>query len=1138
MKVHFTLKVIFMALPFLMACHVFALDPAKSLFQFNCRNWTRQNGLLPDKINSIVQSKDGYIWLGTQNGLVRFDGLDFQIVPVDLPQAHGQEVRRLVYSREGALLFSIQNGGFGGYNGKNFFPIGDERWAQPTMNATAILEARDGTIWTGADLATGRWQAGNPAGCFLDTTNTGIVISLCEDVSGRVWLGTAEHGLCYWANGKFVQIPDSFLGQQNIFALASDPSGRVWVGTGKGLRCYAHDQPQQIPALYSEVKALLVDSHGILWVGTAGKGLARYENGEFTYLTKADGLGSDYVTSLFEDSEGSLWIGTRDGLSQLTDLKFPIYTDKEGIGAGSSHELVASQHGGLWIANDSGVSYFDGKVVTNYSAPSLLENPYVKLVFEARNGDVYAEDGDKNINVISGGRLAARLSNQGWATAFAEDDTSVLVTIGTGDSLYRIQNGKLSHYQYKDGAQPDYYWVNHLCVARDGAIWVACKNGLFRIQAGHVKHWTTDDGLTGNNVQWICEDEHGTMWAGLAAGIARIKNDQINNIKLENGLADSWISAIVPDNLGYFWFDSGRGIFRISQQRLNQAADGKIDRVQGEQFNGLDAVKSTGRTDQENSGCKTQDGRIWFPCPWGAIMIDPAHIPINLVAPPVHIERVLADDKELAPDARLVVPPGKGGLEIHFTGLSLISPQNVRFRYQLVGYDKGWIEAGNRRVAFYTNLKPGDYTFQVIAANTDGVWNKAGDSVGIKLLPHFDQTIWFYLLCSIVTLTSLGSIYGWRVRHLYRKQLALQESRHKLEAEVTKRTFELAQANNSLQREVEEHRATAVLLANRTQLLEEEIAERERMQNEIEQVHKQLLEISRQAGMTEVATNVLHNVGNVLNSVNVSASLVMDNAKRSKVSCLGRAAALLEEHSTDLGAFMTSDPKGRQLPGYLRQLGEQLSGEQQEAIAELESLRQNVEHIKDIVAMQQNYAKISGVTEIVNVTDLVEDALRMNAGGLARHEVELIREFSEVPPFTLEKHKVLQILVNLIRNAKYACDDSGRPDKKIWLKVSQRDDGVEIVVRDNGVGIPPENLTRIFNHGFTTRKGGHGFGLHGGALAAKELGGALIVQSDGLGHGAIFTLTLPVVGPGNDFDSSNILEDFSSAGNHRESVNP
>ena len=269
--------------------------------------------------------------------------------------------------------------------------------------------------------------------------------------------------------------------------------------------------------------------------------------------------------------------------------------------------------------------------------------------------------------------------------------------------------------------------------------------------------------------------------------------------------------------------------------------------------------------------------------------------------------------------------------------------------------------------------------------------------------------------------------------------------------------------------------------------------------------------------MAEVATGVLHNVGNVLNSVNVSSILVADNLKKSKAPNLSKAVALLREHALDLGAFITSDPKGKQLPDYLAQLAEHLAGEQAAALEELAHLQKNIEHIKDIVAMQQSYAKISGVTETVQVSDLVEDALRMNASALVRHDVEAIREFEAVPPITVEKHKVLQILVNLIRNAKYACDEAGRPDKRLTVRVTNGDNRVRIAVIDNGIGIPPENLTRIFNHGFTTRKDGHGFGLHSGALAAKEMGGLLHVRSEGVGKGAMFILELPLERARNNY---------------------
>ncbi|MEA3106710.1 MAG: hypothetical protein QOI88_1315 [Gammaproteobacteria bacterium] len=289
----------------------------------------------------------------------------------------------------------------------------------------------------------------------------------------------------------------------------------------------------------------------------------------------------------------------------------------------------------------------------------------------------------------------------------------------------------------------------------------------------------------------------------------------------------------------------------------------------------------------------------------------------------------------------------------------------------------------------------------------------------------------------------------------------------------------------------------------------QDTTDRKRAELELERVHKELMTASRQAGMAEVATNVLHNVGNILNSVNISASLVTDRVKQSKVPGVTLVADLLKDQGADLAAFMSTDARGKRIPEYLSALGQQLAADQQMSLQELGSLRDNLEHIKETVTMQQSYAKLCGVTETVEVVDLVEDSLRLNAGAFARHGVTLCREFAPVLPITVDKHKVLQILVNLVRNAKYACDESGRTDKLITLRIAPATEGVRISVVDNGIGIPAENMDRLFTHGFTTRQSGHGFGLHSGALAAQELGGSLHATSEGLGRGAAFILELP-----------------------------
>ena len=286
-----------------------------------------------------------------------------------------------------------------------------------------------------------------------------------------------------------------------------------------------------------------------------------------------------------------------------------------------------------------------------------------------------------------------------------------------------------------------------------------------------------------------------------------------------------------------------------------------------------------------------------------------------------------------------------------------------------------------------------------------------------------------------------------------------------------------------------------------------EADERERI------LQQKLRDSSRHAGMAEIATNVLHNIGNVLNSVNISATLVSDKVRNAKTAGLGKVAALLKEHAADLAAFISTDERGKHLPAYLAHLSEQLGADQRGTLDELNALRKNVDHIKEIVVMQQSYSKLVGVPERLAVESLVEDALRMNAGAFTRHGVSLKCDFEDVPEIFVEKHKVLQILINLLRNAKYACEATEKPDKQVGICIANQADGVRISVTDNGVGIHPEHMTRIFSHGFTTKKDGHGFGLHSGSLAAKDMGGVLRVESAGLGRGATFTLELPLKPP-------------------------
>ncbi len=305
-------------------------------------------------------------------------------------------------------------------------------------------------------------------------------------------------------------------------------------------------------------------------------------------------------------------------------------------------------------------------------------------------------------------------------------------------------------------------------------------------------------------------------------------------------------------------------------------------------------------------------------------------------------------------------------------------------------------------------------------------------------------------------------------------------------------------------------------IESRDRALRHEIAERKRAEEELQRMQTRLIEASRQAGMAEVATGVLHNVGNVLNSVNVSATLIAEKLHNSKLGNLARAATLLREQNENLAEFLTDNPKGKVLPGYIADASEHVAREQAEALTELELLSKNIEHIKDIVARQQNYARVSGLLESLSLEELIDDAIRMNADSFERHGLTVLRDFEKVPPAAVDKHKVLQILINLLRNAKYAISEVNPPQKRIMVQLRVKEHRLaEVRVSDNGIGIAPTNLTRIFSHGFTTRKEGHGFGLHSAGVAAQEMGGRLSAESGGPGMGATFILELPLAPPTN-----------------------
>ena len=1031
----------------------FALDPAKSVYQYNCQSWTRREDLPANGINAITQTKDGHLWFGTSKGLVRFDGLEFKVIEMpDHIQFRSRVISSLASSKAGGLWFGLNAGSLGYYDGQNFFPATNVSWVERSMDVRSIQEDSNAVVWVAAQAVTGRFVKGTTNEMSFSNRESGNEVSdgmsLCCGSNGRVWMGTVRRGLYYLQDGKLNLFPDDSVNQSIIFAVAEDSAGQIWIGTDRGLRCYdANFQRKEIGDARFEVRALLVDRHGVVWAGTSGNGLMCYKNGKLATFKKTGGLVNDIVTALFEDREGSLWIGTSDGLSQLTDLKFPIFSSTEGLIGGSCHSVSASQAGGLWVAMSGGFSYFDGKQARNFTAVEGLPNPYIKRVFEAKSGDIYLTDGS-TVGIFAEGKLVARYTPSNMPVAMAEDTQGVVVSVVS--NLFRVSRNQFVPYPFKNGQVPPSGWIYNLITGRDGSLWVASVNGIFRVKDGTYQHWSVPEGLSWSKVHWVCEDSDGAIWAGLPTGMARLKNDHIRNITRANGLFDDFIFAIVPDDLGYFWVDSVRGIFRVSRQSLNDFCDGKADQVKCEAYDGLEMVKTIDKTDQEWSGCKTRDGRIWFPSSQGLVMIDPANLRVNPTLPPVYIRLVRVNGMELKDKKVSAVPQGKGELEFQYAALSYVAPEKVRFRCQLEGYDQGWIETGNRQFAFYTNLKPGKYKFHVIACNADGVWNTDGDSFAIELLPHFYQTIWYYLGCVVLGMAGLWGGYAWRVGHLRKRQSEMQAAQELLEAKVEERTVELEAQKQHLEREIEERK----------------------------KLEEQFLQAQKMEAIGRLAGGIAHDFNNILTVINGNASLLLLNDQPNSAEILDRSQQIVE--AAERAANLT-----RQLLMFSRKQVIQLTRlDLNEVVAQMTKLLQRI--LGEDVSLVSNYA--AGLPAILADTGMIEQILlnlAVNSRDAMPHGGQLtITTGTE----TLAP--------------KPAGQNSGAPAGLC----------VRLTVTDTGSGIAPENLPHIFEPFFTTKEVGKGTGLGLATVYGiiKQHQGWIEVEST-VGKGSTFRIYFPAM---------------------------
>jgi ligand-binding sensor domain-containing protein/signal transduction histidine kinase len=1058
-----------------------ALDPALQPSQYILETWQTGEGLPEASGEAIARTPDGYLWIGTGEGLARFDGVRFVVFDHSNESAIPSKDVLALYVDRAAKLWIGTRGGLAVLENGRFKPFQtDARVAHAAIRA--IVEDRENRLWVGT--MSGLLEIdGDHSRVFgtADGLRDSHIRALLADRNGVIWVATLTGGLHRFDGKDFkaVQLGPDAAGEL-VSAMYEDADGTLWFGTRSGsLYRRAGDRSEVVAPsgrLGSAVRALTRDHDGNMWIGTMAGGLVRLRNGVFTALESSHFPSNDLV-ALYEDNEGSLWVGSfGGGLSRLRNGKFVPLGEPEGLQGNVTWSIVPRAGGGIWVGTDEGLSAYVGNTFQHMAEPKGSEHVRVKAVLEDRKGALWEGTDGAGLYRHDRGRVTAFGRRDGLSSnsiRALNEDRQGRVWIGTNSGLDLIDGDTVtSMLSLLPGSGP--ISIDLIHEDRNGAQWVATTtDGLYVIDGQKTRHFGLADGLPGNWVLAIYEDERGVMWLGTTDGMAVWRDGKLTSLAGSGGPLRETIMQILEDDQHRIWLTTNKGLASVPRASLDALAAGGSVASDIHTYDVADGLRSA-EFDGGNSsaGCRTADGRLWFPSIRGIVVVDPAHIPINTLPPKVWIEQMSVDATPMQLIDGMAVGPGRQQWEFHYTAPSLIAPQRSRFRYRLEGFDRDWIDAGSRRTAYYTSLPHGTYTFHVIASNNDGVWNDVGASFRFTLKPHFYQTIWFILLCILAVLVAAGAGYRWRVGRL--KHLA-----DTLSEQVADRTRDLELANKQMR-----------------------------------QAQDTLMTTARQAGMAEIANNVLHNVGNVLNSVNVSAALIGSKLRESKSAGLAKAVNLMNEHAAHLGTFITLDERGKALPGYLNKLVATLAQEKQGIAEELDSLTKSVDHIKEIVATQQSYSGVSSVIESVQVKDLLEDALRMNAGSIAHHQIDIVKEFAEVPSMLLDKHLMLQILINLIGNAKHALNGGSQQPHQIKLKmdVAEGSDSPRLRIRieDNGEGIAPENLTRLFAHGFTTRKNGHGFGLHSCALAVKEMRGNITAFSDGLGQGAAFVVELPM----------------------------
>ena len=804
-----------------------ALDRHKALTQYLHEVWQTEDGLPQNSVSAILRARDGYLWLGTQDGLVRFDGVRFTVFDThNSPGLPHSYILSLLEDREGSLWIGTSGGGLSRLKAGRFSTYGEGE-GLPAGQVKSLMEDRRGRLWVGT-IGGGLVRFEGDRMIRVPGTESlqgRRVRAIVEDGPNGYWVAT-DSGLFRLDESRSTLTHLAGLSSENVTDIKRSLDGSLWIGTRGGLN---HLKDGRIRAITTRdglssdrLHTLWEDREGALWIGTEGGGLNRLIEGRVSHFTTKEGLSNDSIMSLAEDREGSLWIGTAGGgLNRLRDGSMTTLTTKEGLSHDFVGPLAEDAEGTLWIGTSGGGlnRVQDGRV-THFTMRDGLLTDQIAALWPSRDGGLWVGS-ERGLNHLRDGRVTSVTSLNGIAinrvSSILEDDAGVLWVGTEFGGVNRIKDGRATAFTTAQGLFNNNVFT--MCAGREGRLWIGTLGGgVSLLKEGRFTSFTTKQGLASDYVVSLFEDRRGTLWIGTrGAGLSRLKNGRMASVGFEQGVFDSPM-AVVEDDAGWFWISSNKGIMRVARQELEEVMDGRRPRVDSTTYGTADGMRSTEGGAGYESGVRRRDGRIWFSTARGAVIVEPAPLPSDRVSPPVVIEEAAIDGRTQQGPGPLRVQAGAGAIEIHYTGLSLLMPQRVKFKYRLHGYDADWVDAGARRTAYYTGVPHGDYRFEVLARSDDGPWGGSGASIDVTVARRFHETPLFRLLAVLAFGAALYGAYRLRVLQLRareRELVALVDVRTRNLKEAVEEA-ERSRADAVSQRLVAEqaNRAKTVFLAN------------------------------------------------------------------------------------------------------------------------------------------------------------------------------------------------------------------------------------------------------------------------------------------------------------------------------------